>query len=261
MKHLKSIAFLLLVTFSMTSCLDFLTETVEGSGNVIKKEDYDVSGFSKIAIATGINAYIKIGDTENIIVEADDNILELIQVKVSGDKLSVYLDKNIKNYKKMDVYITAKELEVVKASSSANVNVEGILSAETLSCDASSAGNIHISANVTNLNCDASSAGQIKIGELTASKSTFSTSSAGGVHIEKGVIKDLIARASSSGSVNAFNVETQSCDADASSGGSINVNVVKTLLAEASSGGNVHFKGNPTVEKMKTSSGGNINKD
>ena len=82
----------------MTSCLDLLRETVEGSGNVIKKDDYEISGFSKISIATGINAHVKMGDTENIVVEADDNILELIKVELKGDKLSVYVDANVDSY-------------------------------------------------------------------------------------------------------------------------------------------------------------------
>ena len=56
MKNFKPVVLLLLIAFTMTSCLDLLRETVEGSGNVIKKDDYEISGFSKISIATGINA-------------------------------------------------------------------------------------------------------------------------------------------------------------------------------------------------------------
>lgn len=261
MKHLKSITFLLFIAFTMTSCLDLLTETVEGSGTVAKKSDYDVEGFSKVSIATGINAYIKMGDKEDILVEADDNLLELIKVEVKGDKLSVYLNENVKNYKKMDVYITAKQLEAVKASSSARIKVENVVNSEQLYCKASSAGDIEISANVTNFDGDVSSSGQIKIVELTANKAQFEMSSAGEIYIGKGATENLVVEASSSGDLDAFNFETQTCDADASSGGSIKVNVSKKLLAEASSGGSVNFKGNPTVEKMKTSSGGSINKN
>ena len=260
MKNLKPIALLLFVVFTMTSCLDFLRERVEGSGNVIKKEDYNINGFSKISIATGINAYVKMGDTESIIVEADDNILELIRVEIAGDELSVYLDAKIGDYKKMDVYITTKELEAVKASSGANVDIESVVNAEKLFCKASSGANIEISANVTNFEGDASSSGQINIGALTANKATLEMSSGAAISIENGAAENLNVRASSAGNLRAYNVEAQTCDADASSGGSININVIKTLLAEASSGGNVNFKGSPSIEKMSTSSGGSINK-
>ena len=260
MKNLKPIALLLFVVFTMTSCLDLLRETVEGSGNVIKKEDYDISGFSKISIAAGIKAYVKTGDTESIVVEADDNILELIKVEIKGDKLSVYINENVKSYKKMDVYITAKQLEAVQASSAANVNVEGVINVEKLSCSVSSSGNIAISANVTDFQGNASSAGQINIGEMTANKTTLEMSSAAVINIDKGAIENLKANASSAGSLNASDVDSQTSDVSVSSGGSININVIKTLFAEASSGGSVNFKGSPSVEKMNTSSGGSINK-
>ena len=54
---------------------------VRGDGNVIK-ETRSVSSFNGIEISGAFDVYLKQGTTEEVIIEADDNILPLIRTDV-----------------------------------------------------------------------------------------------------------------------------------------------------------------------------------
>lgn len=242
MKNVKLFTLLFLASIAFSSCLELFGEGVEGSGTVAKNTNSDVEGFTKVSVATGINAFIKIGDKENVEIEADDNLLELIIVKVSNGELNIYMEKSAKNYKKLNAYITATSLEAVQVSSGANATVEDNVEAESFTGKSSSGANLTLNG-------------------LTAKNTNFNASSGAGIEVEAGSTTDLTVNASSAGHINAFGFETQNCDANASSGGNARINVTKTLAANASSGGNIKFKGNPSINEMHTSSGGNVNKD
>lgn len=242
MKNLKLFTLLFLGSIAFSSCLEMFGEGIEGSGNVISSTKSEIKGFTKVAVATGINATIKIGDKENVEIEADDNLMELVVVEVNGDELNIYMKENYHNAKKLNAYITATSLEAVKTSSAGRIVVEDNVEVETFSGNASSGGNIRLNG-------------------LSATNISFETSSAGNINVEAGTTTDLNIGVSSGGVINAFDLETQNCEARASSGGNARINVVKSLKAEASSGGNIRFKGNPTMNGINTSSGGNISQD
>lgn len=263
MKNLTFYNGLLLVIFlGMSACVDiengFLGKAVEGNGKVIEASR-SVGEFSKISVSEGINAFVVMGEKESIKIEADENLEELIVIEVKGDWLKVHLKNAVKNYKKLDVYITADDLEAVKSSSSANVTIENDVEAERFSANASSAGSLSIKElNVNELDGNASSSGKIYINDLTAKKADLDASSAGNIKIEGGTIEVFDGEASSSGDLSMPMVQAEKCSARASSGGYIGVTVNETLEGKASSGGSIKYSGSPKVDKKETSSGGSI---
>lgn len=266
MKNLTFYNGLLLVVFlGMSACVDiengFFGDAVEGNGKVIEASR-SVGEFSKISVSEGINAFIVMGEEENIKIEADENLEELIVVEVKGDWLKVHLKNQVKSYKKLDVYITADDLEAIKSSSSADVMVESDIEAESFSAKASSAGSLSMQAlNVNELDGSASSSGKIYINDLTTKKADLDASSAGNIKVNGGTIEIFEGKASSSGDLSMSVVQAQKCFAKASSGGDIWITVNETLEGKASSGGSIKYSGSPQVDKMETSSGGSISKE
>jgi hypothetical protein len=261
MKRILSISALFLMSlFMLTSCLDFMQTGEEGSGTVIK-EDRSVSDFSKISVSEGINAFITMGDKESLTVEADDNLVPLIVTEVNGDKLVVKIKDGygVKSSKALNVFINAETLTGLKASSAADIKMETDLTASSLSCDASSAGDINLmGVNVDDFDGNASSSGDIECERLTAKSANMNASSSGDIKFNNGSIEKANLETSSSGEISAYKVETKTCKANASSGGHIKVNVVDELSAHASSGGRVRYKGTPRMDGMHTSSGGTV---
>ena len=90
--------------------------------------------------------------------------------------------------------------------------------------------------------------------EVTANEIEIDASS--GAHLNiSGSANDAIVDVSSGGSINARDLQTKNCNAEASSGGHVKIQVSHSLFADASSGGNISYSGDPTVEKKKSVSG------
>ena len=94
---------------------------------------------------------------------------------------------------------------------------------------------------------------------LDAEDVSVEASSAGNVVIE-GKAKSLSAEASSAGDIDAYRLEAENVHANTSSAGVAKVNVVKALQADASSGGTIRYRGNPSHTMTNAHSGGSVKK-
>ena len=86
-KKIASLFLVTLVALSMSACRNVQfsfgpDNMVRGSGNVID-ETREVSGFDFVSISNSGQATISVGDTESLVITAEDNILPLIQSNVS----------------------------------------------------------------------------------------------------------------------------------------------------------------------------------
>ena len=251
-KIFSTLLFLLLIS-SMTFA------QVKGSGKVEKDDSRNIGDFTKIHVATGIDGFVKIGNENKVVLEADDNILKHIKTEVKDGELKVSLDKYAKKATTLKAYITVKKIEGLKATSGADLVVEGIITGDKLVAKVSSGADMIFSADVNVFDGNASSGADMEIGKLIAKKANIKTSSGSDIEIDNGEVEDLNANSSSSGDIEAYGLTVQHCNAKVSSGSDINIHVVQSLNANASSGGEVSYKGDPQVEKRK-SSGGSISR-
>lgn len=76
----------------------------------------------------------------------------------------------------------------------------------------------------------------------------------------KGKVDYIEIKTSSGSDFNGYELISETCKADASSGSGIEITVNKELEAKASSGGDVHYKGNASATSISNSSGGRIKK-
>lgn len=237
MKTLTKITAILVILFTTSSCfIDGMTG-VRGNGNVISEDRTISSDFEIIIVQQGINIYLTQGNSTDINVEADENIIDLLITEVKNNELKVYFDKNVYRAKARNVYLTTNTISKIKASSGASVKSENTL-------------------QVNYLDLDSSSGSSIKI-DVNAEEVTSSSSSGADINIY-GKTHTLSAHASSGSSINAHKLEAVDTYAKASSGANINVNVTGKLTANASSGGTINFKGNPKAVSKDTSSGGSF---
>ena len=255
MKNVKIFSTLLFLLF--ISSMTFAQ--VKGSGKVKKDDSRKVGDFTKIHIATGIDGFVKIGNENKIVLEADDNVLKHIKTEVKDGELKVWLYRTVKKTTKLKAYITVKKIEGLKASSGADLEVEGLIKGDKLTAKVSSGADMEFSADVNEFFGNASSGADMDIAKLIAKKANIKTSSGADITIEDGSVDDLEANSSSSGDIQAYDFTAQHCNARVSSGSDINIHVVQSLNATASSGGEVSYKGDPQVEKKK-SSGGSVSR-
>ncbi|WP_158866679.1 head GIN domain-containing protein [Maribellus comscasis] len=213
------------------------------AGNSDETENRKVKNFNAIKVSTGIDLYITMGNSEEVKVVADDDIIDELITEVKGDVLHIYMKRNNNWFnwggrnETKKAYVTVKELNGIDASSGSDVKSENTLKGENINIEASSGSDVDLDLVYKNVKLDTSSGSDAK---LTGKAKTFE------------------AEASSGSDISARGLETAICRVRVSSGSDADVTVSEELYAKASSGGDVRYFGNPKIKDTDESSGGDV---
>ncbi|MCF6183450.1 MAG: DUF2807 domain-containing protein [Bacteroidales bacterium] len=211
---------------------------VTGNKNVVKETRNINENFTSVKVSEGINLFLSQSDKISVVVEADENIQNLLITKVENGILKIYF-KDMVGKATKNVYVSVPVIEKISASSAADVKTKTLISSKELIIEASSGAEIEAEIESENLTCESSSGADIDL-TGTSSKANF--------------------RASSGADIDAKELEADTVTAESSSGGDVSVFATKKLSADASSGGDINYYGNPEKIEVNTSSGGDINK-
>ena len=225
-----------IISLLVTSCDFNFSSGVAGNRNVVTEERDAEEGFTKIRASEGLDVYITQSSTPSIEVEADENIISLIATDIDNGTLVIHTEKNIGRCKSKKVHVSVPNIEKIVSTSGADIYSTEIIIADDIEVRSNSGADVKIEVEAKNVTCSTSSGADIKI---------------------SGTADSLVADASSGSDIQAKELTVKDCDASASSGADVTVNVSEKLVASSSSGGDVHYYGNPeSVAKNKSVSGG-----
>jgi Putative auto-transporter adhesin, head GIN domain len=234
---------LLFLIVSMISLSAFAQETkVINDANAVTRT---VSGsFTGISVSSGIDLYLTQGNEESIAVSASEQKhLDRLITEVVNGTLKIYYDNKGASWKsgnrKLKAYVSFKTLEKLNILAGSDVSVNGSIKADKLDMHVSSGAEFTGAINAKELVADLNSGAGMKV-----------TGSADKFKID----------VSSGGNFNGYDFAVDYCDADVSSGGTVHITINKELVAKASSGGDIHYKGTGLIRDINTSSGGAVKK-
>ena len=230
----------LLTAALVTSCqFDLNLGQLQGNGNVITEDLNITEDFNEVSAGDGWEVFLEKGNSNSVILEADENIVNAADIYVNDGKLKIYSDKSIGSATSKKVFVTYSEnLTEVSVNSGASLTTKEALTGDEIDLDASSGGTLRVEVTVNDIETNVSSGGVVRIAG-TANRVDASVSSGG------------VARISKLKSVSAI--------ADASSGGVMDVYASQDLRADASSGGIINYYGSPkNVDKPEKSYSGGI---
>lgn len=220
-----------------------------------QSRDFQLEGFDKVDIATGLDARISLADSFSVRAESrSQDALDNLQIAVEDGVLVARIDRtfldfilsgglvgmmlNSGNAATLDITLPA--LAAASASSGADVQLLAI-HGDALRLDASSGAEIALrDAQLRQLDANSSSGSDINISG-TAERVRFNASSGSGIDAD-----DLDAREG---------------ELQASSGASISARLTEMARAAASSGSDIDIAGNPGQRDVDASSGGDIDFD
>ena len=233
----KIIAITLLLVFA-SSCV--INGGIRGNGNIETQKRNVSKDFTSIKVSQGIKVYLTTNERVSVNVEADENIIDLIETEVHDGVLKISLSKNVWRSNKRKVYVSASTITSIRTSSGASVRLENTLKADRLDLRASSGSDIRGTVRVSDLEADTSSGADIRL---------------------SGTAENFDARASSGSNIRAFDLEAEYVKAKASSGADIRVNASKDINARASSGGDVKYRGEAKRINSRKSVSGSVHRD
>ena len=220
-----------------------------------QSRDFDLTGFDRIDIATGLDAVVTIGDSFSVHAESrSQDALDKLEVAVNGGVLSAKLEQNFFDFivsgglvgmllsdgQAVQFTITVPALVGAEASSGADIDLPGFRG--------------------DRLELEASSGADISVTDATLGTVTASASSGADITLS-GAAEAIEADASSGADINAENLTAKTATAQVSSGAGISLRASQAITAEASSGGDIEVYGNPATRDIDASSGGDISFD
>jgi hypothetical protein len=236
---MKKAAFLSLVlVLSLSSCyFDGWGTGISGNGNVVE-DTRNVKGFTGVEVSTGIDVYLTQGEEFEVIVEADENLQDVILTELRGDRLVVRTDHvNIRSAKSKKVHVTLPELRELKISSAGDCVGQTPFECEDLRLSISSAGDLTLEVEADRIDLDISSSGDARL---------------------SGSVRVFDANLSSAGDLHAFDLVAGKVDVTVSSAGDARVHATDELTMNASSAGSIYYRGDAEVVRSTSSSAGSI---
>jgi hypothetical protein len=249
------------------------------------RETRNVETFTKIAFRVPGKLYLKQGSEQKLVIEGPKDILEKIETKVSGGRLSIGRENenwklwNWDNNDKIIVYITIKDLDGLSVSGSGdligeskfktsdldlNVSGSGSLELEAdasgmLEADVSGSGKIEFKGSCGNFDSKVSGSGKVVADFNSADRVQMGISGSGKIYA-KGNAKEVRANISGSGEVLAADLVVDRCEIRISGSGDVEVNVKSDLDATISGSGTVTYRGNPNHVNSHSSGSGKVRK-
>lgn len=211
----------------------------KGNGNVVTQERDVSENFTEIRGSAGLDVYLTQGTENKIMVEADENLQQFIETDIKNGKLHITTSENISWSEAKKVYVTFVDINSIEASSGAEVVGNSLIKSENLTLKSSSGADLEVEIFSKEVTAETSSGSEIKV---------------------SGKASSLFAKASSGSELDAKELMVVNCTAQASSGAEIKVNVKEKLDANASSGADITYSGNPASVNANKSSSGSVKK-
>lgn len=223
-------------TVLLNSCIVIGQNRVKGNGHVIK-EERSVAAFHRVKAEGMMNVYLAQGPVKAVVIEAEDNIVPLIELVEEDGKLIVREKRgyNISTNKGINVYLTTPEVDELSLSGSGDVQLTDKFTSSTP------------------VRVSLSGSGNVK-GELTAPAVKASIAGSGDMYL-KGETKDVNLSIAGSGNFRSEGLLAENVEVAIAGSGDADVYASVKLSAKIAGSGDVHYKGTPEVSSSVAGSG------
>jgi hypothetical protein len=241
----RSIALLLvgLLAFVASACIsveingDDADQRIVGSGDLVS-DDFQVDGFTRLNIANTFAATVRASDVFTLTITADDNLMDSVEVQVSGDTLEIRVERGLSlNNATLRAEITMPELDGVELSGASSASIEGFGPASAIELTASGASSFDADVDTDRLDLELSGASSATIRGFAA-----------------------VARLDASGASRLLlrDLRIEECDVQLSGASTGNLSVLDQLDADVSGASRLEYDGDPELGDINTSGGSSI---
>ncbi len=218
------------------SC-NMVFDGIRGEGEVIRKEKSIAENFDTIKSSRGIDVVLTKNDDKKVIIEANENLHDHIEIYVEAETLYITADKNIYQADEKTVYVSYNKINKIAATSGAEVTSQEPVVQKDITISATSGANIKL---------------RVKAETLTSSVTS------GAVMDLSGKVTNHKASATSGANISADELLSLITEAKATSGAHIKIHAKDQFTGKATSGADVVYYGNPETVSESDNSGGNV---
>lgn len=210
-------------------------DVIRGTGRVLT-EERSLPRFYGVSNATGADVEIIQGPSQNVRIEAEENLLPYLRTRVEGGLLRIYTEQGVQldPSRQMIIEIDMGDLDLLMSSGSGDIDAPLI--------------------DARRLEVFASGSGDVRLPDLLADSIIIFSSGAGRVFASGEVARNRITL-SGSGDLDTHDLEAGLVDAVLSGSGTGTVRARNTLRVVLSGSGSLRYYGGPAVQQTVTGSG------
>ncbi len=237
MLTLNKFLLILIFSISLISCKDMMVVQIEGEGPVVLNE-FDIDKFDQLSVHSGWKVLLIPSDENKLILEANENLVELLEIEQKKNRLKLDSEKMIKkaDSKLIQLHYN-QELKEIKTSSGVHLIAKQAYHDKDLKISATSGSKLELNFEGEQLFAETSSGASILI---------------------EGDAEYIQVKSTSGSGFEGKGLETKQANAKVSSGANIYLNVIKDIEAKATSGGIIKYNASVKNISKDTNSGGSI---
>ncbi len=230
-----AVAFTFLLTLQSGCSYGF---GIKGNGKVTKQER-QLNSFSALDVGGAFKVFLTQGDKEFVIVEADENLLDVISTEVRGNTLVIKTTKDIRDSEVLNIYLTFKELDEMEISGACRLVGENKMKFGNLDLECSGASDVELKLAAQKLSFDFSGACKV---ELYGSAESVDLDLSGASHFD------------------GYDLEADIYNVDVSGASHAKIFVNSELSADVSGAASLKYKGEPTIKHHDVSGAASMKK-
>ncbi|OBV40127.1 head GIN domain-containing protein [Janthinobacterium psychrotolerans] len=215
---------------ALASPMDWIAGgSIKGSGK-LQKQQREVGRFNGVALNVPGTVELRIGNTDSVTIETDDNLLPLIETVVENGTLRIRQSRRNSNLRQtaLTIVVQARQVERVSVGGSGTINASG-LSGEALRFDVGGSGSIH--------------AGQLDARLVSVAIGGSGNFSAGGK------TQQLTASIGGSGNIDAGRLAAKAVQVSIGGSGEAEVWAKEHLTISIGGSGEVSYYGDPQISR------------
>lgn len=211
-------------------------DRVEGNGNIVRQAR-QVSGFAGVSLAVPGNVELRVGDSEGITIETDDNLQPLIETVVEDGVLRIRPTSRNRNLHTgtMKIVVQARRIERLSVGGS------GTIKAETL--------------RSKRLDLDVGGSGTIDVAGIESDDVAAKVAGSGDIRVRGGSAPTVTVTVAGSGDVDLARVAANDAKVKVAGSGDVSVWPRSALTISIAGSGDVRYYGDPKIERRVAGSG------
>lgn len=223
---------------TFVGCAAMQRTTVTGSGRV-EREDRIVSDFKTVTLAGSGDLVIQQGSTEELTIEADDNLIPFIHSEVNDGELVIRWDDGINPVpsKPVRFLLTVKDLTNVNLTGSGSLTADDF-TGDSLTISMAGSADAHLNA--------------VTLKDLTT------TISGSGNVIASGTVNSFTIKVAGSGDVKASDLQASTVSVKVAGSGDAIVWATDKLNVSVAGSGDIRYRGQPKSISQSIAGSGSV---
>lgn len=211
-------------------------DRVEGNGKIVRQAR-QASGFDGVALGVPGQLELRVGDSESITIETDENLQPLIETVVEDGVLRIRPTTRNHNLRSDTIRIVVQARRVERLS----VGGSGTIKADSL--------------RSPRLNLDVGGSGTIDVRSVESDDVAAKVGGSGDIRVGGGNARNVTVAVAGSGDVDLGQLAASAAKVRVAGSGDVTVWAKDTLAMSIAGSGDVRYYGDPKVERKVAGSG------